>query len=66
MKTEKKKEHRAGENKKSAQGAAAGEKGQTRLEGSGRTRESSEVKREKEKAQGKSGEQENEHSKRMK
>lgn len=45
MKTEKKKEGRAGENKKSVQGAAAGEKGQAGLKGSGRTRESSEVKR---------------------
>ena len=47
MKTEKKKEGRAGENKKSVQGAVAGEKGQIRLKGNGRTRESSEVKREK-------------------
>lgn len=47
MKTEKKQARRAGENKKSVQGAVAGEKGQARLKGNGRTRESSEVKREK-------------------
>lgn len=37
MKTEKKKEDRAGEDQESVQGAAAGEKGQARLKGNART-----------------------------
>lgn len=50
MKTEKKKEDRAGEDQESVQGAAAGEKGQARLKGNARTereQQSNEGKRRK-------------------